>query len=437
MYNIYLLVVLIVLLLSGCSTRNISLVPPFDKQNQTPNISLSKFKDVEEERINQEQNITVVAAISGGGHRAGNFGVGVLMALEDIKCSNKSYNVLKEVDYFSTVSGGGFAAGAYIASLHDHNQNETYLFSEKINSNKNEIRRNLERGYHNVLIEAFTKLKTLGLYDRGDYLETELDQKILGAAYRQNRESITFGDMFIEKNSEKIPILPIWIANATIYENGSIFPFYPGSFEKYQVTNYTHNVKKKKAEDYNQVPLSLGLKASATFPVAVPATTLTSSYDPNNEFIHLFDGGLSDNLGISTAVRLLDASKNKKRVLIIIDAYNGNAEPFSKNEASPFAIQIYNRATSISLDTWRIRHKWISEHFLKGISRYGEMVKVIYLAFEQADDDTRKLVEEIGTNFNIKDKEQEALFKAANQSVNKNANTIIEFLFDNECSKNL
>ena len=97
-----------------------------------PEISLEKFKDIENRSDKQNRNMTVVVTISGGGHRAGNFGVGALTALENIKCNNKTYDALKEVDYFSTVSGGGFAAGAYIASLYDHKANERYSFSKKV-----------------------------------------------------------------------------------------------------------------------------------------------------------------------------------------------------------------------------------------------------------------------------------------------------------------
>lgn len=437
--KLVLLSIVTLVILYGCSTRKKTEVEKFTIDNQTPAITLDAYKDVEDRvgvnSSQQNKNLTVVVAISGGGHRAGNFGVGVLKALENIKYNNKTYDVLKEVDYLSTASGGGIAAGAYIASLYDHNSSEPYSFSKKVLNNTNKIKRNLERGYHNDLAKALIRIKTIGNSDRGDYLEKEFDEKILGAAYRTDSKSITLGDIFIEKDKISLPKFPIWIANATIYENGSIFPFYPAAFEEYGVTQYTHNIEEvNEITDYGQIPLSIGLKASASFPIGIPATTLGSNRDENNGFIHLFDGGLADNLGVSTAIQLLEISKRKKKVLIVVDAYKGNTEPFSKSEGSPTMLQIYNRATSISLDTWRIRHKWLVDNLIKGIKNDGEEIEVIYLSFEQAEKQTKDLVEEITTNFNISSGEQQALFDAAYQVVNLEGNVkkIIRSIFGKE-----
>lgn len=109
-------------LLVGCATRNeASLVHPFrGPRFQECSVDLSAYRSVQS-RPGQDGSISLALAISGGGQRASNFGVGVMLALEAIATDGPvRRNVLAEIDYFSTVSGGGLAAGAYISSLHDH-----------------------------------------------------------------------------------------------------------------------------------------------------------------------------------------------------------------------------------------------------------------------------------------------------------------------------
>ncbi len=418
-------ILLLFLILSGCATRSPS-ENVFNKQNpyQTPIFSIEKYKSPELRSSKQKQDVSVAVAISGGGHRAANFGIGVLKELENI-------NVLKEVDYISTVSGGGLAAGVYISTLYDHIQNNSkneYSLREIIKDNKYEIKRNLERGYHNVLYRALVSLKSIGNNDRGDFLEEKFDKNFLG--YVNRTRSLTLKDVFISNESSQNPVVPMWITNATVYENGSIFPFHPIALKEYKVVQYTHHLNKIGLDnDYYSLPLSVGLKASASFPGAVPATTLKSTYDLKNNFLHLFDGGLSDNLGINSAIRMLASARDNRKVLIIIDGYNGQPEPFSKNEGSPSALQIFRRTTGISLDAWRIRHKLYLDQLSSAREFNEEKVRVVYLALDDLPSALKEKVLKIKTDFNINTIEQANLFEAAKKLVSDNKNYIIQSIY--------
>jgi hypothetical protein len=109
-------------------------------------------------RPGQVKSLLVAVAISGGGERAANFGIGALIGLEDITLENhQGKNVLSQVDLFSTVSGGGFAAAIYISSLHDFVNNggnpDSYSLANMLAGFCPEnrfdpcARRQLERGY--------------------------------------------------------------------------------------------------------------------------------------------------------------------------------------------------------------------------------------------------------------------------------------------------
>ena len=432
-------------LLTGCATRtpspsDISSDTPntttvFSDNNQTPYFSIENYKSPELRSMQQRKNVSVAVAISGGGHRAGNFGIGVLKELENIHCNEQTFNVLNEADYFSTVSGGGMAAGVYISTLHDHihgNGDEEYSLSRIIDGNKDEITRNLERGYHNILTTALVNLKSLGNNDRGDFLEEEFDSNLLGSQKRGR--SLTLGDVFTSKDTDQNPVVPLWVANATVYENGSIFPFHPDALKQYEIVKYTHHLEKYDLNgDYFSMPLSIGLKASASFPGAVPATTLESTHDSKNAYLHLFDGGLSDNLGVYSALDMLTETGENEKVLIVIDAYNVQPEPFSKQEGSPTILQIFLRTTGISLDAWRIRHKLLIEKLSSSSEYNGTNVEVIYLSFDDLSGAKKKEVSDIGTNFNITGTDQKALFDAAQITVEKNKTRLVDAIYGESC----
>jgi len=428
----------ILLLLSSlisCSTRTKSTAQFNPPHNQTPEFTLSEYRSPELRSKNQKNDLSVLVTISGGGYRAGNFGVGVLMALENVNWNGTSANLLKEVDYFSTVSGGGLAAGAYISSLHDHlaeNDYNSFSLNRVIEDEQTLVRRNLERGYHNTLFKALANIRSMGMRDRGDFLERQFDWKILGA--RKRGESLLFKDMFIPADATTIPVtLPIWVANSTIYENGGIFPFTPGTFELYRIRSYTHHLKKVKTLDgkpfskteIGEIPLSIGLKASASFPNAVPATTLGSSFDPKNGYLHLFDGGLSDNLGIITGLKILAEDKNPHKLLIVIDSYKGQFEPFSNQEGSPTMIEISKRTTGISLDVLRSRHHWTIKRISESMRKKGDKINVVYLNFDDLPEENMKKVKDIRTDFNISPKQQKELFKAAEILVARHAEELL------------
>jgi hypothetical protein len=288
--------------------------------------------------------------------RAANFAAGVLKALEGVKvrgANGTESNLLREVDYFSTVSGGGLAAGSYISLLNSYQLSHPddagakgFSFSELEKGSSRGWRNALSRDYQASLVRALLNPLMAGPLDRGDILEARLDDNILG---RANGRSLRLSDVFVPKGT--IPKMPYWVTNGTVFENGAIFPFTPDILEKYGIDGYNHRLLTRDLKRPDDLPLSVGLKTSASFPVAIPPTTLRSGLDPAHPVIHLMDGGVADNLGIVTALRLLRKDSARKKVLIVIDAFNGVSEPFSKRRIRPGPVSAALRSTSISLDS--------------------------------------------------------------------------------------
>lgn len=344
-------------------------------------------------------------------------------------------NVLREVDAYSTVSGGGLAAAVHVSSLYDLRMSAPsarYSLKTALTQDKERLLKNLRRSYHHSVARAIFNPKAFGVTDRGGFLEEDFDNYLLGCESR--RRSLTLGDLFIPaKEPNRMPVTPLWIANATIYENGSIFPFHPSGLQKYRIVSCTHRLEKTPVHpDFYSLPLSTGMKASASFPTLLPATTLECLFDGETRYLHLFEGGLCDNLGIHTALYILAKTRPQRKVLFVIDAYKGNPEPFSESKGSPKTLQIGLRTTSISLDAWHIRHRKTVKQLVDGVGHSGAKIDVIYFGFDDLPEKTRAQVRDIGTDFKITIREQQALFEATKEvvAIKEKEKGIRELIFD-------
>lgn len=389
-------------LMCGCETQQQVKVPfNYGRFFHEASVDLDNYKPVQQRAGSQDPEVALAVAISGGGHRAGNFGMGVLLGLEGLLHPyRQGGNVLSEVDYFSTVSGGGFAAAAYLSSLHDYQlfsgqlqEVKDYSLAGAMGSQVKEdlcrcenkksksgsaeltdpcLKNNLGRNYHDDIVgglfDAFSQ------YNRGYHLERAIDDYMFGYCWRQRKlktlgdqtqqhsAGLTLGDIFIRKGSYDDVMLPYWVANATVLDNGAIFPFSPDHLKLYGVSGYTHRLTDFSKADQQDMrdfidgmPMSVALRASANFPGVVPATTLTCQVEDQQLYLHLLDGGLGDNLGVVTAFNLLKQDQAQKKVLIVIDAFEAVTEPYSVLNNSPGLGTTISRVLMIALDSLRGR----------------------------------------------------------------------------------
>lgn len=356
---IYIFIFFISLSLVGCSNK----IYPDRSQfigdgDYVPRVDLSNYKSVQE-RPKQNPDLATVMAISGGGSRASNFGIGIMMGLEKIVLEN-GHTALQEIDYLSTVSGGGFAGGAYINALYEHHYSRRDSFSILTCVNE-DIRRCLKHSYMGTLVRAnFNPTLWFSLIDDGDALEKAIDDQVLGRNQRQNKKlennSIKLSDLFIAATDTERPVLfPMMFANSTVYDKMAIFPFCPDILESYQISGFTHRLKKVTNAKPYAMPLSVGIKASGSFPALISNTTMISDFHPKRRFLHLIDGAMTDNLGLTTALDILDQESTSKKVFFIVDADNaGNNYTFSKQERAQFSFSVYSRLSSSGIDAKRV-----------------------------------------------------------------------------------
>jgi len=325
MRSALLLLLLPAFFLSGCASSNKIKV---DEKNflSSEYAEIQQYKSVEKRDYVQDTTLTFAVAIAGGGSRSSNFAKGVLLELENIPYHAGS-NVLREVDYFSTVSGGGHAAGAYIASLFEWNQqhNGPYSFNTFYKNEYNDLK---------------FKYKTQGIYalfqrfpsNRSYKLEKRVDDHVL--LHKNTGKSILLSDLFVANNSSTPVKYPMLIASATNQESKIQYPFSPDVLDAWELKSYHHRHKYVSSASMASLPLSVALVASGTVPLMVPPTVFQ---DAHGKYMRFVDGGLADNTGVATALHLLELNQdhvthNRKKLLVIEDTPGGVENSYTKKK---------------------------------------------------------------------------------------------------------
>lgn len=218
-------------------------------------------------------------ALSGGGSRSANFGMAALEELDKL-------GILENVDAVSAVSGGSIPA-AYFA-IHGESPEwaeqgrqlaSTDFAMPLVGKLLNPI---------NLMATTFSDL------DRSDHLAELFEEKLFGG------KRVTFADL-----GPRGPRRPAVYFNATDTTNGGVrFVFSDRQFLR------------STGSDLSQFPIAWAMASSGAFPGVFNSVTLRRySLDPakrregddepgDKRYLHLIDGGPSDNLGVETLIRL-------------------------------------------------------------------------------------------------------------------------------------
>ena len=306
-----------------------------------------------------DNDLMVALFFSGGGTRAASLSYGVLkeLAATRIETPTRSYRLIDKVRVISAVSGGSFPA-AYYCLYHDRTFSE---FEDRF------LRRNITAA---LLREALNPLHWPELlspyYGRSD-LAAEYYDKILF-------HGATFGDLGPDGGHPRL------ILNATDMANGEQFPFVSEHFELI-------------GSDLKSYRISRAIAASSAYPLLLSPITLKNhrgepgvvepdmllregtgddsrrntlvqnafrSYGDyhKNPYIHLLDGGASDNLGLEALIdadlefggmeklieQTLHGGPPRRFVVIVVNASVHKSIRWSQTEAVP----------GVASEVWRL-----------------------------------------------------------------------------------
>jgi NTE family protein len=317
-------------------------------------------------RSSHSDDLLVILAISGGGTRAAALGYGVLEELRrtEVMVNGVKRRLLDEVAVISAVSGGTLPA-TYYALRGDKTFEE---FEERV------LSRNLER---ELALRIFTPKNWFrlpsGTFGKSDLFAELYDETVFNHA--------TFGDLQRANG-------PFVIINTTDVTTGARF-------------SYTQNYFDAICGDLSRVTLGRAVATSTALPPLLTPITLENrggacgrktpawqtaaeaaigesetpgrallhfralqSYqDPARPYIHLFDGGLSENLGLTEVIIAFELLKvdpdstvlpvlrrAHKVVVIVVNALRYPEVDWDRSPAPPDTSTLTDQMWSIPVD---------------------------------------------------------------------------------------
>jgi NTE family protein len=336
----------------------------------------------------------VVLAFSGGGTRAAAFSFGVLEELRrtEVVIGGRRTRLLDELDVITGVSGGSFTALAY------------GLYGEKLFDEYEQ--RFLKRDVQGDLISRFLSPRNWSALWSESWGRSEMAAELYDEILFQNA---TFGDLVGKPG-------PVVIATATDISTGSRLGFVQADWDLI-------------CSDLSKVPLSRAAAASSAVPVALSPVTVnnyggTCGYvepswvravsDPKNRarpagralqrykemqsfqnsaarpFLHLVDGGVSDNLGMRAVIEGLETmeasagSRSPSRppsridrlrriVVFVVNSLSVPKTDWDARERPPNDLQILLKATGVPID----RYSYESVELLKDMIARWQTLRAV------------------------------------------------------------
>lgn len=349
------------LAMSGCATRPVN--PPLSQADERAGYRF----ETRRAGLRDPENL-VVLAFSGGGTRAAAFSYGVLEFLRGTTVTNRNgdtVRLLDEVAVITGVSGGSFTALAY--GLHGER-----LFDEY---ESRFLKRNVQGMLSSRALNPayWPRLFSSG-WDRSE-LAAELYDEILfeGATFRN----------LLERPG------PLVLASATDLSSGARFVFHQHTFDLI-------------CSDLSEVRLSRAAAASSAVPVLLSPVTLNNyggtcnrrrpawverfigEADPPRPaarairalraqeaysdsaarpFLHLVDGGVSDNLGMRGVLDVLELMEAlqaqggdplldqvRRIVVIVVNSLSVPPNDWDRRERAPGALDVLLRSAGVPID---------------------------------------------------------------------------------------
>lgn len=326
------------------------------------NDSGQPWRTLEDDRGRDFGNELVGLAVSGGGSRSAYFLASVLDRLRDVPVSaadgGTATNLLDEIDFVSSVSGGSLAATYYTLLRPDTSDRvEMDAFFRRF---RDDMRLNFEmRSVGRTLLMGRALPLVFTHYHRGHVLAGVFDSNFFHDA--------TFADL-----PAPGPRHPTLIVNATSYSRGSKFLLTRLPSDRFNDSRLMRGLREMRlirgnyterhvpfenvgfdtlGSDIGPFKLSYAVAASAGVPGILGPTVLRDFSRTDGEvFEELGDGGLYDNYGLETLVQLfasiLEEHPGLHARILVVDA---SSYFDAQSDRPEYTVADYaNRVTSIA-----------------------------------------------------------------------------------------
>ena len=380
-------------------------------------------------------NMHVFVAFSGGGTRAAALAYGVMEALRDTGMAGgqEPATLLEEVDTLSGVSGGSFPAAYY------------GLFGDRIfeEFEPRFLRRNIQGGIVRRvlmpwnLVAIMTPWLSRSDIAKGIYHDSVFDQA-------------TFQTLTDAKG-------PIVYINATDLSSGERFTFVQGQFDlicsDLQALPVAYAVAASSAVPMLLSPISMRSHAGTCGFVRPPwleealrdprerprqyrvARAIEELNDPDKKFLHLVDGGISDNLGLRAGIDLIELVGGFERtgeimqtqpldrmVVITVNAETDPDPTIDLSSAAPGFASLMNAVSGGQIRRYNFETLLLTQELLQRLGREARdrgipmETFLIEVSFENLPSEAdRRYFKRIPTSFRLKDREVDELIWAGRE----------------------
>lgn len=353
--------VLLALLLTAVGCANYPINPPLERYEPNRGYRLVNLAPTDNSRT-----LLVIMTFSGGGTRAAAFSYGVLeeLAKTEVYWEGHDRRLLDEVDVISAVSGGSFTA-AYYGLFGD---SIFFEFEQRF------LQKNVHRDLTLRLLNPVNWVRLVSPYfGRSEIAAEYYDKHLFRGA--------TFTDMLTTRG-------PAIIINATDMTLGARFGFSQPQFDWI-------------CSDLSAFPISRAVAASSAAPIFLSPVTLynyagrcqyrmpehlkkafevrdwaSREYDQaerqvsyldqkKRRYVHLLDGGLSDNLGLRAvldevvlaggAVEIMkrpEFSNLRRAVFIVVNAQAAHDSRWNRQKRIPSFKAMITAASKVPLNRY-------------------------------------------------------------------------------------
>jgi len=353
----YISIVIISIAMGGCAAHH-PVNESLEKIDKTAGYRITNSKTA-----NRSDTLTISLAFSGGGIRAAAFSYGILEALREvyINWEGKRRKVIDEVDNISSVSGGSFTA-AYFG-----------LFGDRIfeDFEENFLKHDVEGHLKSSLFKPWNWLLLSSPFYGRSELAAEYYDEILFEG-KTFQDILAIDGPMIQINATEVSTGTQFTFNQDIFDlicsDLSSFPIsravaassaVPVLFSSITINNYAGSCNFKYSK-WAQKALSHSDRTSRRYHVASQYAKYRDS--KTYPYLHLYDGGLSDNLGIRnlinrvviggdiwTALKAAGKEDIKRGLIIIVNAQAKIRTHYSRLAESIPLMDTITGATSISL----------------------------------------------------------------------------------------
>ena len=349
----------------------------YPKNESLPRYDAAKgYRYPSPEETGSRDHLFVALAFSGGGTRAAAFSYGVLKELYLTPLpGNTARTMLEEVDVISSVSGGSFTAAYY------------GLFKERVfeDFESRFLYRDIQGELGRLLFSPENWIK----------LSSPYFNRVDMAAEHYNK---TLFDKQTFQHLENQGCRPYIAINATNMTTGAQFTFTQNQFDLI-------------GSDLSRFPVARAVAASSAFPFLLSPVSLVNHPDPagyelpidiknglkdfgindrryfwaknraeyqinksEHPYLHLMDGGLSDNLGIryildqysrASGYIFQRKSKIRKLVIILVNAKTEKSQNLDRSETSPRIGDVAHKTATVSMDNYSFETVQVAQDQLK------------------------------------------------------------------------